>query len=349
MAHKFVVGIRGKIPYLIEGDEWIVTDNDDYTLELVPDSEWEEFSAKTVLYIYDNGKCILHPIEGNVDTIPVVQHSGRLHIGVTAGEIRTTTWVTIPIKSSARRKGRVEIPEPEPEVYDQIMELIDTASGSGVANFYINKGHSTTGDTPYFIWLSLKDGTNYSLKLPTQATAIHADTRAPTSEDAGAGAYNSPFWLDKSTGFLYNYVRQHPISVTSAVWELVRGRPQVTSGEGAPTTSTVGEKDDLYVDSSTKYLYWCSGWAYSTETPGVKVYNWVKIITSVTITPTDPIQPDTPLDPPSTALTASYDESTGELVVSGGTVAFDEDTGEMTIDGTPLTFDETTGEMIIGG
>lgn len=155
---KFVIGVRGKVPYLIEGPGFIVTDNDDYTLELILDSEWDGFAAKTVVYIYDNGKCILHPIEGNTDTIPVLEHSGRLHIGVTAGEIRTTTWLSIPIKSSVRRKGHMQIPEPEPAVYDQIMEMI-------------------------------------------------------------------------------------------------RGLPQVTSGEGAPTTGTVGEENDLYVDSKTGCIY----------------------------------------------------------------------------------------------
>lgn len=347
MAHKFVVGIRGKIPYLIEGDEWIVTDNDDYTLELVPDSEWDEFPAKTVLYIYDNGKCILHPITGNTDTIPVVQHSGRLHIGVTAGEIRTTTWVTIPIKSSARRKGRVEIPEPEPEVYDQIMEAVNQAAGRGVSKFYINKGYRTDGDTPYFIQMNLKDGTLYRLQLPTQATAIHADTREPTGDDPGAGAYNSPFWLDKSTGFLYNYVRQHPINVRSAMWQQVRGRPQVTSGEGKPTTSTVGEKDDLYVNSSTMRLYWCSGWEYSGDVSEKKTYHWEEI-TAMSRINIDSGSGDGDSSG-TTALKASYDEDTGELVVSGGTVTFDESTGEMTIDGTPMSFDEETGELNIGG
>lgn len=346
MAHKFVVGIRGKVPYLIEGDEWIVTDNDDYTLELVPDSEWEEFSAKTVLYIYDNGKCILHPIEGNVDTIPVVQHSGRLHIGVTAGEIRTTTWVTIPIKSSARRKGLVEIPEPEPEVYDQIMELIDTAAGRGVKSMqFFTYNTSDGGVEKYTYTMQLVDGTSFSFDFSPTVNALKRGSGKPSG--SGDGISNSPFWVDTSTGYLYNYLGQN--AMHSDIWEIVRGRPQVTSGEGAPTTSTAGEKDDLYVDSATKYLYWCSGWAYSTTTPGKKEYTWVQLNAGSSGGSGSGDTGGDAGDSGTTALKASFDESTGELVVSGGTVAFDEDTGEMTIDGTPMSFDETTGEMIIGG
>lgn len=42
----FVVAIRSKIPVLISGPPCIVTDNTDYMLELLPDSEWDEFTAK---------------------------------------------------------------------------------------------------------------------------------------------------------------------------------------------------------------------------------------------------------------------------------------------------------------
>lgn len=277
MAHKFVVGIRGKIPYLIEGDEWIVTDNDDYTLELVPDSEWDEFSAKTVLYIYDNGKCILHPIVGNSDTIPVVQHSGRLHIGVTAGEIRTTTWVTVPIKSSARRKGRVEIPEPEPEVYDQIMDMVNSVAATGVSDISLALATSTTGEVRYRLRVVMRDGTSTFLDLPQTPNAIRVESGVPTSSDKGAGTNNPPFWYDKKTGYLWHYAGQNAMFPQDADWQQVRGRPQVASDEGAPTTRTVGEKDDLYVDSKTKYLYWCSGWEYSKTQPGSKIYNWVQL------------------------------------------------------------------------
>lgn len=353
MAHKFVVGIRGKIPYLIEGDECIVTDNDDYTLELVPDGEWEPFVAKTVLYIYDNGKCILHPIEGNEDTIPVIEHSGRLHIGVTAGEIRTTTWVTIPIKSSARRKGRVQIPEPEPEVYDQIMDAVNEAVTSGISSITRTNSISTTGETVYYLQVNRRNGTFYNIELPQTPNALRLEIGEPTSSDKGAGANNSPFWYDKQSGYLWHYAGQYPMDVEDAMWQQVRGRPQVTSGEGAPTTSTVGEKDDLYVDSTTKYLYWCSGWEWNTYQPGTKKYIWVQLTTTTTSggsgDDSDSGSGDSGGSAGTPVLKAVYDEDTGELTVSGGTVAFDEETGELTVSGSPLSIDEETGEMSIGG
>lgn len=351
MGHKFVVGIRNKEPYLIEGDKWIVMDNDDYTLELVPDSEWDAYPVKTVLYVFDNGKYVTHPIEGNEDTLPVITTSGKLHIGVTAGEVRTTTWVTIPIKPSIRRKGWVQIPEPEPDVYDTIMEMISSQFGKGVANFTkMTKNAIGSGTTGYTFLLQLVDGTMYNVDVPTQATALRLERGVPTSSDAGAGAYNSPFWLDKDTGYLYNYVGQNAMYPAQAEWEMVRGRPQVTSGEGAPTTSTVGEKDDLYVDSTNKCLYWCSGWEYSTAYPGTKEYSWVQIITTITISGGGTIDgPGTSDSPGTTALKAVYDSDTGELTVTGGTVTYDSDTGNLTITGTPQSYEEETGNMSIGG
>lgn len=121
----FVIGIRNKIPYKISGPDYIVTDNSDYTLELVTDEQWEGMETKTVIYAYDNGTAIHNPINGNQDKIPVIQASGNLHIGVTAGDIRTSTWVSVPIRGSIRRKAGAGINPPAPDVYDKIMDMLN--------------------------------------------------------------------------------------------------------------------------------------------------------------------------------------------------------------------------------
>lgn len=347
---KFVIGVRGKVPYLIEGPGFIVTDNDDYTLELSLDSEWDGFAAKTVVYIYDNGKYILHPIEGNTDTIPVLEHSGRLHIGVTAGEIRTTTWLSIPIKSSVRRKGHMQIPEPEPAVYDQIMEIANEAVANGVNGFWTEGRVSPTSGTTYTFVISTPSGKKYKADVPAPPNALRHGEGKPTSSVSGAGSYNAPFWLDTTTGILYNYVGQNKMIPMNSDWEPVKSRPQVTSGEGAPTTGTVGEKDDLYVDSKTKYLYWCSGWEYSETQPGRKIYNWVRLSVGSTGGGSTVIPgPGTSDSPGTQPLKATLDADTGELTVAGGKITFDEETGELTINGSPLSVNEDTGELTIGG
>lgn len=121
----FVIAIRNKVPVLVSGPPCIVTDNSDYTIELVPDAQWEGLDAKTVYYAFDLAGAIVHPIVGNHDTVPVMTKAGVVYIGVSAGDIRTTRPLAVKVASSIRDMAGVEIPEPEPEVYDRIMEMIN--------------------------------------------------------------------------------------------------------------------------------------------------------------------------------------------------------------------------------
>lgn len=54
----------------------------------------------------------------------------------------------------------------------------------------------------------------------------------------------------------------------------ITARPQVTSGKGEPTTSKVGEKDDLYVDTDTGYIYHLES---VTPVHGGYSYTWVQV------------------------------------------------------------------------
>ena len=121
----FVIAIRNKVPVLVSGPPCIVTDNSDYTIELLPDAQWEGLDAKTVYYAFDLAGAIVHPITGNHDTVPKMKKAGVVYIGVSAGDIRTTRPLAVKVASSIRDMAGVEIPEPEPEVYDRIMEMIN--------------------------------------------------------------------------------------------------------------------------------------------------------------------------------------------------------------------------------
>lgn len=121
----FVIAIRNKVPVLVSGPPCIVTDNSDYTIELLPDAQWEGLDAKTVYYAFDLAGAIVHPITGNHDTVPKMKKAGVVYIGVSAGDIRTTRPLAVKVASSIRDMAGVDIPEPEPEVYDRIMEMIN--------------------------------------------------------------------------------------------------------------------------------------------------------------------------------------------------------------------------------
>lgn len=121
----FVIAIRNKVPVLVSGPPCIVTDNSDYTIELLLDAQWDGLDAKTVYYAFDLAGAIVHPITGNHDTVPMMTKPGVVYIGVSAGDILTTRPLAVKVASSIRDMAGVEIPEPEPEVYDRIMEMIN--------------------------------------------------------------------------------------------------------------------------------------------------------------------------------------------------------------------------------
>lgn len=165
----FVIAIRNKVPVLVSGPPCIVTDNSDYTLELVPDEQWEGMETKTVIYAYDNGTAVHNPINGNQDKIPIIQTSGNLHIGVTAGDIQTSTWVSVPIRASIRRKAGVGIKPPAPDVYDKIMDML--GKQTGIKSVEILEGHETGEDgvgelLVYYLVITEKNGKKFMEKLP---------------------------------------------------------------------------------------------------------------------------------------------------------------------------------------
>ena len=129
--YNISIALRGKTAVYLAGPDEIVSDNNDYTVTLEPDGEWAGYAAKTVVYVFDNGTAVLHPIYGNVDTVPIIQTSGRVQIGVTAGELRTTKAAALPIRPSVRRLAGVQVPDPEPDVYDRIMEMIANINTGG--------------------------------------------------------------------------------------------------------------------------------------------------------------------------------------------------------------------------
>ncbi len=124
MEYRYIIGIRNKTPHLISGPPGIVADNNDYFLTLVPDAEWDGLETKTLYYAFDDGTSVKHIVTGNEDAFPLVRTKGHIYIGVGAGDTKTTRALAIPIFSSIRQKEGTEIPEPEPGVYDVILEML---------------------------------------------------------------------------------------------------------------------------------------------------------------------------------------------------------------------------------
>lgn len=115
----------------------IVCGNSDYTAVFCFDGDWDDFSTKTARFVI-NG----HPqdvvFDGNRCEIPVLQNCTMLEVGVYAGDIRTSTAAYIKCIKSVTSAGGTP-PDPAPDVYNQLMDKLNSIEGAEVDNATIIK------------------------------------------------------------------------------------------------------------------------------------------------------------------------------------------------------------------
>ena len=276
----YKIGIRRKVPYLISGPEYIVTDNTDYRVEIEPDEEWDDFPAKSFIYAFDNGKTVVDPVTGNAGAMPMVPgNAGKLHFGVSAGEMHTTTWVTIPVRGSVRRKGGVEVPPPTPDQYDKIMDMLNKVMGQvgggkyPVEIFTEPASFDLDGNITYQVVMVLSDKTRLTAKLPNMGLALTDVTQYgmtdPTSDTAGM---TRQFYVNTVTGEMWTCTDGGEQSTTE--WRKL-GRKTVISGNKDPTKEAVeGEVDQLYVNTNTGAVYICT---FASNGPMWYEWTWQQI------------------------------------------------------------------------
>ncbi len=111
--------------------QYIICGNEDYTAVFDFDAEWNGIDVKTARF---SRKGIYTDVVFTGDTvvIPEMQNVSRVEIGVFAGDITTTPAVVRCHRSILCGGGNVH--EPEPDVYAQIIKMIEEiepGSGSG--------------------------------------------------------------------------------------------------------------------------------------------------------------------------------------------------------------------------
>ena len=134
-----------------EKDAVMVCRNSDYAVVFNFDEEWSGFGAKTALFTY-NGRTIPVPFSGSVCQAPELIKTVEVLIGVTTGdltngdtpEIQTTTSAYVPCFLSAKDETDEYVEPPKPEVYDELIALINSGMMKG-----------ETGDSAYEEWLKL--------------------------------------------------------------------------------------------------------------------------------------------------------------------------------------------------
>ena len=123
--HEITVQIQNKIASYI-GTEAIVCNNSDYVVKFDFDAEWGEYSVKTAKFILSSDEFIPVVFEGDTCPVPVLTKTKSVKIGVEAGSIRTSTSAIVPCRLSATCDAGGEIPPPSPDVYSQIMKMMNS-------------------------------------------------------------------------------------------------------------------------------------------------------------------------------------------------------------------------------
>ena len=209
MADKLIeVVVRGRRAIVV-GNPSIVCGNSDYTIQFTFDDEWADHPAKTVRFVYVQRAQVKYQdtvIYGDTVQVPVLSNTTVVRVGVFAGDLCTTTPAVIPCELSIRCGTGVP-DNPAPDVYDQIMALLDGIGPGGVgtdkfvSDYRIVSQPDTAGHTLVLIY---NDGTELAVPLPQMGIdiddVIQFGTSDPTGNTSGA---TKQLYINTSTGKMW--------------------------------------------------------------------------------------------------------------------------------------------------
>lgn len=107
----------------------IVCDNSDYMVHWALDEEWSAYDTYTMRTIYMDGTYTDTVFSGDAVALPVCTVPGAVQIGLFAGNIRTSRVAILRALPSVRSAAGAPA-DPAPDVYDQLMELINGMGGA---------------------------------------------------------------------------------------------------------------------------------------------------------------------------------------------------------------------------
>lgn len=125
---NFRVEIKNKEATVL-GAGYIVCGNSDYSITFAFDSEWAELPVKTARFVYARGGKVEYQdvvFEGSTVDVPVLRNIDEVYVGVFAGDLHTTTPARILCKKSILCGDGSAPSAPTPDVYAQIIELVNT-------------------------------------------------------------------------------------------------------------------------------------------------------------------------------------------------------------------------------
>lgn len=110
-----------------QDDVSIVCGNSDYVIQFFFDAEWEPYETKTARFVTARGHTDV-VFSGDEVALPVITDAISVRVGVYAGNLRTTTPAVIFCRRCIT-DGSGSPVEPTPDVYAQLMEMLNKDSG----------------------------------------------------------------------------------------------------------------------------------------------------------------------------------------------------------------------------
>lgn len=124
------ITVRDRVPTITAGED-VISHNSDYTAEFEFDEEWQD-KVKTVYFVCEDGSYQAVVMSGNSCGVPMLDgEHRRIFVGVQAGAaekpsiLKTTRPCCLKVKDSIADLLGQPIPDPSPDVYEQIIAMLE--------------------------------------------------------------------------------------------------------------------------------------------------------------------------------------------------------------------------------
>ena len=143
------ITVRDRVPTITAGED-VISHNSDYVAEFEFDEEWQD-KVKTVYFVCEDGSYQAVVMDGNSCGVPMMagEHR-RIFVGVQAGSaekpsvLKTTRPCCLKVKDSIADYLGQPIPDPTPDVYEQIIAMLESIT-SPTWDSVQNKPFTTLG------------------------------------------------------------------------------------------------------------------------------------------------------------------------------------------------------------
>lgn len=130
MEKTIHITVRSRVPTITEGEE-VISHNSDYEIEFEFDEEWQS-AYKTVYFVCEDGSYQAVVMSGNSCAVPMLDgEHRRIFVGVQAGAaekpsvLKTTRPCCLKVADSIADLLGQPIPDPTPDVYQQIIAMLE--------------------------------------------------------------------------------------------------------------------------------------------------------------------------------------------------------------------------------